>query len=67
LLILIIEKGRNNYADPTVMDPDMFLTHLRPGSKTVKFHKARRARALNNREPIVPAGAILGGVRLEHL
>ena len=48
-----------------VTDPDMFLSHLRPGSKSMAFHKARKTEALNGREPIVPAGAILGGVRLD--
>ncbi|KIM94143.1 alcohol oxidase [Oidiodendron maius Zn] len=59
--IIVIEGGGNNYADPTVTDPDMFLAHLRPGSKSMTFHKARRAQALNSREPVVPAASILGG------
>jgi alcohol oxidase len=62
LTILIVEAGGNNYADPTIINPALFLTHLYPGSKIVAFHKARRAEALGNREPVVPAGEILGGV-----
>jgi alcohol oxidase len=64
LTILLVEAGRNNYADPTITNPAVFLAHLRPDSKTVTFHKGRRTQALANREPIVPAGNILGGVSL---
>lgn len=62
LTILIVEAGGNNYANPTVINPALFLAHLCPGSKTGAFHKARRAEALGNREPVVPACEILGGV-----
>jgi choline dehydrogenase-like flavoprotein len=34
LKILMIEGGRNNYQDPTVVNPAVFLTHLAPDSKT---------------------------------
>ena len=32
LKILIIERGRNNLNDPTVVHPALFMTHLMPGS-----------------------------------
>lgn len=34
LKILLIEGGKNNYQDPTVVNPALYLTHLAPGSKT---------------------------------
>jgi choline dehydrogenase-like flavoprotein len=34
LKILLIEGGKNNYLDPTVVNPAMFISHLVPGSKT---------------------------------
>lgn len=34
LKILLIEGGKNNYNDPTVVNPAVYLTHLQPDSKT---------------------------------
>ena len=34
LKILLIEGGRNNFQDPTVVNPAVFLSHLAPDSKT---------------------------------
>ncbi len=34
LKILLIEGGRNNFQDPTVVNPAVYLSHLAPDSKT---------------------------------
>lgn len=34
LKILLVEGGKNNYEDPTVRNPALYLTHLAPDSKT---------------------------------
>lgn len=34
LKILLIEGGKNNFEDPTVVNPAAYLTHLAPDSKT---------------------------------
>lgn len=34
LRILLIEGGKNNFEDPTVVNPAVFLSHLAPDSKT---------------------------------
>ncbi|KAH8165135.1 hypothetical protein CIB48_g3111 [Xylaria polymorpha] len=61
LSILVIERGPDNYGDPSVVTPAMFLTHLAPGSKTAIFYQARKSDHLAGREVIVPCGGILGG------
>ncbi|KAI0194265.1 GMC oxidoreductase-domain-containing protein [Xylaria flabelliformis] len=61
LSILVIEGGPDNYGNPAVVTPAMFLTHLAPGSKTAIFYKARKSDYLAGREVIVPSGGILGG------
>lgn len=61
LSILVIEGGRNNHNDPTVVNPAPFLTHLQPSHKSALFYKGKKAPQLADREPIVPSGGILGG------
>jgi alcohol oxidase len=61
LEILLIERGSNNYNDPTVTNPALFLTHLAPSSKTAIFYKAKKDVNLAGREAIVPMGGVLGG------
>ncbi|KAI1174757.1 GMC oxidoreductase-domain-containing protein [Nemania sp. FL0916] len=61
LSILVIEGGRNNYGDPTVVTPGMFLAHLAPDSKTALFYQAIKSDHLAGRAPVVPSGGILGG------
>lgn len=34
LKILLIEGGKNNFNDPTVVNPAVYLSHLSPDSKT---------------------------------
>ncbi|KAI0401468.1 GMC oxidoreductase [Xylaria palmicola] len=61
LSILVIEGGQDNYENPTIVTPALYLTHLAPGSKTALFYKARKSDKLAGREVIVPCGGILGG------
>ena len=61
LSILLVEAGKNNYNDPTVRNPVVFLTHLAPGSKTARFYKAKPSKHLLGREAVLPAANILGG------
>ncbi|RYP57265.1 hypothetical protein DL769_009591 [Monosporascus sp. CRB-8-3] len=61
LSILLIEAGPNNYGDPTIVTPFLFISHLAPGSKTMSFHKGNKSKFLADREPIVPTARVLGG------
>ncbi|OAQ87788.1 alcohol dehydrogenase [Purpureocillium lilacinum] len=61
LSILLVEGGRNNHNDPTVVSPAIYLSHLAPGSQTALFYQANKEKALNDREAIVPSGGMLGG------
>lgn len=61
LSILLVEGGKNNLNDPTVINPAIFLSHLAPGSQTALFYQSNKEKALNDREAIVPSGGILGG------
>ncbi|CAE6402737.1 unnamed protein product [Rhizoctonia solani] len=61
LNILLVEQGSNNYLEPNVVTPAVFLSHLAPGSKTAVFWQGNKSDALNGRSPIVPSGRILGG------
>ena len=61
LSILVIESGKNNYNDPAIRNPVMFLSHLAPGTKTARFYKAKPSEYLLGREAIIPAGNVLGG------
>ena len=57
----MIEGGKNNFEDPLVTNPAMFLAHLDPDSQTAIFYKANAEKALHGREAIVPAGGQFGG------
>ncbi|KAI1421237.1 GMC oxidoreductase [Xylaria sp. FL1777] len=61
LSILVIERGPDNYDNPAVVTPAMFLTHVAPDSKTAIFYKAKKSNSLAGREVIVPNGGLLGG------
>ncbi|POR31080.1 Alcohol oxidase [Tolypocladium paradoxum] len=61
LSILLIEGGKNNLNDPTVVNPAIYLSHLTPGSQTALFYQSNKEKALNDRAAIVASGGILGG------
>ncbi|ETS85797.1 hypothetical protein PFICI_03822 [Pestalotiopsis fici W106-1] len=61
LSILVIEAGPNNFEDPTIVTPILFVSHLAPGSKTMSFHVGKKSQFLGDREPVVPTARVLGG------
>ncbi|KIV94097.1 hypothetical protein PV10_05252 [Exophiala mesophila] len=61
LKILLIEQGPNNFEEPAVVHPALYLSHLSPDSKTALFYKSRPSSHLDGREAVVPAGGTLGG------
>ncbi|KJZ79603.1 hypothetical protein HIM_01072 [Hirsutella minnesotensis 3608] len=61
LSILVIEGGRDNHNDPTVVHPVLFLSHLMPTSKTTLFYKGKPEKKVENRQVVVASGGVLGG------
>ncbi|KAK8130926.1 GMC oxidoreductase [Apiospora sp. TS-2023a] len=61
LSILVVEAGANNYDDPSIVNPLLFLLHRMPGSKAMTLHKCNKSEFLANREIVVPVGHVLGG------
>jgi alcohol oxidase len=61
LRILILEAGPPTYDDPAHRQPARFLSHLFPGSRTVRVHNTRPTVALGDRSAGVPCGQCLGG------
>ncbi|CAE6384133.1 unnamed protein product [Rhizoctonia solani] len=61
LHVLLVEQGPNNFQDPTVLTPALFMDHLAPDSKHAIFWKGNKSEAAKGREAIVPTGGILGG------
>ncbi|TQS32985.1 hypothetical protein Golomagni_06685, partial [Golovinomyces magnicellulatus] len=59
--VLVVEGGKNNYNDPTIVTPLLYPSHQRPDSKATIFYKGNKSDKLAGREPIVPAGGVLGG------
>ncbi|KAH8103817.1 alcohol oxidase-like protein [Cristinia sonorae] len=61
LRILIVEAGPHTQEDPAHVQPARYLSHLVPGSKTVKFLVSNPSPHLGGRPAIVPAGQCIGG------
>ena len=61
LRILVLEAGPLTYNDPAHTLPARFLSHLAPGSRTVRVHTSRPSAALGGRSALVPCGQCLGG------
>ncbi|KAH8102677.1 alcohol oxidase [Cristinia sonorae] len=65
LKILIVEAGPHTQEDLAHVQPARFLSHMVPGSKTMKFlisqPSAKLGDGVNPRFTIVPAGQCLGG------
>ncbi|OQV08166.1 hypothetical protein CLAIMM_12479 [Cladophialophora immunda] len=61
LSILIIEEGRDNYEDPTVRTPALFLAHMAPDSTSAVFLPSKPTEQVGSRSIIIPRAAILGG------
>ncbi|KAH9174549.1 alcohol oxidase-like protein [Lactarius sanguifluus] len=61
LRILLLEAGPTTYNNPAHTQPLSFLSHLAPGSRTVRAHVSQPSVALGGRTTIVPHGQCLGG------
>ena len=61
LSILMIEGGRNNLNEPTIVTPAIYLANLEPAAGNALFYKANADKNVNGREVVVPTGGILGG------
>jgi hypothetical protein len=61
LRILVLEAGPPTYNNPAHRQPGRFLSHLAPGSRTVRVHASRPSAALGDRSALVPCGQCLGG------
>lgn len=61
LKILILEAGPPTFEDLAHVQPARYLTHLLPGSKTIKTYIGKESAALGGRSPAVPCGQCLGG------
>ena len=61
LRILVLEAGPTTHNDPAHMHPALFLSHIMPGSQTVRGHESRPSAALGGRTTIVQTGQCLGG------
>ncbi|KAH8665698.1 GMC oxidoreductase-domain-containing protein [Tricladium varicosporioides] len=61
LSILVVEGGANNFDDPTIVHPLLFLSHLAPTSKATLFYQGTAETQLGGRQLVVPSGNVLGG------
>ncbi len=61
LRILVLEAGLPTYNDPAHTQPARFLSHIAPGSRTMREHVGRPSAALGGRSAIVHVGQCLGG------
>jgi len=61
LRILVLEAGPTTHNDPAHRNPALFLSHIMPGSQTVRGHESRPSAALGGRTTIVQTGQCLGG------
>lgn len=61
LKILIVEAGPHTQEDLAHIQPARFMTHLIPGSKTVRFYQAKASETLGGRALVVPTGGCIGG------
>ncbi|KZT03299.1 GMC oxidoreductase [Laetiporus sulphureus 93-53] len=59
--ILLLEAGPPTLEDLAHVQPARYLSHLLPGSSTVKFNIGKESPDLEGRSPIVPCGQCLGG------
>ncbi|CCM05913.1 uncharacterized protein FIBRA_08151 [Fibroporia radiculosa] len=61
LTVLILEAGPATRDDLSHIQPARFLSHLVPGSRTVKIYVGEESADLGGRPAIVPCGQCLGG------
>ncbi|KAH9837721.1 GMC oxidoreductase-domain-containing protein [Rhodofomes roseus] len=61
LRILVLEAGPPTHEDLAHVQPARYLTHLLPGSKTIKLYEGKESEFLDGRKPVVPCAQCLGG------
>ena len=61
LRILLLETGPHTQEDLAHLQPARYLTHLQPGSKTVRNVVARPSEHLDGRQLAVQCGQCVGG------
>lgn len=61
LRILIIEAGPPTLEDLAYIQPARYLSHLLPGSQTIKLNVGKESADLGGRSPVVPCAQCLGG------
>ncbi|KAF4965138.1 hypothetical protein FSARC_7005 [Fusarium sarcochroum] len=61
LAILVIESGPDNYNEPGIVHPGLFLGNLIPTSKNNTFFMGKASEDLANRPLPVTAGRVIGG------
>jgi alcohol oxidase len=59
--VLLIEAGADNYGNPTIIHPALYVTHLVPDSPSMQFLKGKASSAIADRELVIPHAKILGG------
>lgn len=57
----MLEAGPPTYEDPAHVQPARYLSHLLPGSKTVRFYESKKMEQLGGRSVVIPCGQCLGG------
>lgn len=57
----MLEAGPPTLNNPAHTQPARFISHLAPGSRTVRVHNSRPSAALGGRSAAVPCGQCLGG------
>jgi alcohol oxidase len=59
LKILLVEGGRNNFQDPTVTNPAVYLSHLAPDSKTALVFSLPASSYLLSLQVLIERGIVL--------
>lgn len=57
----MIEGGQDNYNDPAIVHPILFMGNIMPGGTKALFYQAGQEKQVADRQLVVPAGGILGG------
>jgi choline dehydrogenase-like flavoprotein len=59
--ILVVERGPNNYNDPTVIHPALYRANFDPNKGTMLFYMTGVEEQLASRPVFISAGGLLGG------
>ncbi|OTB08125.1 putative alcohol oxidase [Hypoxylon sp. CI-4A] len=59
--VLVVEGGPNNYDEPIIVQPLMFITHYLPLNRFTTFYQSNQEKQLGDRQLIQRVGGVLGG------